>query len=171
MAPFLAACDDPLALAGEVPDALVSQTWTLRRLNDNAVPIGAKEAATLHFLADRRIEGSSTCNRIFSPERWLSILGYDIRWDWPGSEYRWSADRSGRTGRFEPAPMAMTTAGCGEGPADRMGEAFWKRMQQARRWSLHNQQLIVSFEKGGDAVLLSLPARASISTNRSNPAQ
>ncbi len=157
----LTACGDHSTSAGRVQNALISQTWTLRWLNNKSVQIETNDAPTLRFMADRRIEGSSTCNKVFSPERWWNVLGYEFHWDWPGSEYRWSADTSGIEGRFEPAPMAMTAIGCGGESADRIGKAFWKAMQHARQWSLHNRQIVIGFADGGKAVLIPLPSRVT----------
>lgn len=156
---LVTACEDHSTFQGRRHDDLISQTWALRRLNGVPVPMGADEAATLRFMADRRVGGSSTCNRVFSPERWWDVLGYEFRWDWPGSDYRWSADPSGKAGSFGPAVLAMTAVGCGNGPVAQSGEAFWKAMQHARRWSLHDQYLVIDFVEGNNAVLISQPSR------------
>jgi len=162
----LPACDDHSTMAGIDHHGLTSRIWTLRSLNNRPVPVEADDittrSTTFRFMPDRRIEGSTTCNRVFSPERSCNILGYDFHWNWPGSEYRWSVDPSGRSGRFEPALMAMTTAGCGRRSVDRIGEAFWKAMQHARRWSLHDRHLAIVFADGSNAILIPLSSQNSL---------
>lgn len=152
---LLTACDDHSTFKGRVHDKLLSQTWTLRQLNGAPVPMAANEAATLRFMADRRIKGSSTCNKVFSPERWWNVFGYEFHWDWPGAEYRWSADPLGRAGSFEPALLAFTAVGCGDGSVVRSGENYWKAMQHARRWSIQDRNIVIDFADGNNAVLIS----------------
>lgn len=158
---LLLACNDHATIAGRTDDDLLYKTWVLSRIKGRPVPVGVKDAATLRFTADHRIEGTSSCNRVSSPESWWNILGYEFHWGWLTPEYRWSVDSSGAAGGFEPARLAITAAGCGEGQVVQSGDAFWTAMQRARRWAIHNRNLVIAFADGGNAILIPRLSQAS----------
>lgn len=114
-------------------------TWALREFSGEPVVQTGLEPATLSFMKDGGVTGSSACNRA------------------GGEELTWTATRSGREGTFSRnplAPMITTAVGCGDDAAMQLGNDFWSRMSHARVWSARGGSLSISFSDGSTARLV-----------------
>jgi hypothetical protein len=113
---------------------LVGQIWTLREMKGQAAGRGDPPSATLRFLDNHRIAGTTDCNDVFS------------------EDYRWSTDTTGTEGGFRPGMTGQTADGCGTGTM--IGKRFWHDMADARGWSIRGDRLTIRFSDGGQAVLM-----------------
>lgn len=111
--------------------AIGGTTWTLRELDGQRPPDGRSPAATLIFVADGTLHGTSACNHV-------------------GGGFRW---RPGRIERIENAPTIMTVVGCRDRPSTEFGGRFWGRMEQAGTWTRDGAILWITFADGSRARL------------------
>ena len=133
--------DPPVKIA-----AVTGKVWVLRQLEGQHVNRTDAEAATIRFLADHWIVGTSACN------------------DVGGEELTWSANSSGRTGAFrrnQTGATITTAAGCLDALAMQLGDRFWARMIDARDWSASATTLTIRFSDGSGALLAPVPRTGS----------
>lgn len=116
----------------------VRVVWALRQFGGMPVNLADPEAATIRFKANGAIEGTSACNSV------------------GGQELTWSSEPSGQAGLFhrnEKSATITTAVGCSNTSAAALGDKFWSRMLEARRWSISEFTLRITFANGSGAVL------------------
>lgn len=125
---------------------LAGIVWALRQFEGERVERTDPEAATIRFLADRGIVGTSACN------------------DVGGEELTWSADTSGKKGAIKRSwtgATITTLVGCQDSLAAQLGDRFWARMLAARDWSASATTLTIKFSDGSSALLVPVSTTAS----------
>lgn len=118
---------------------VTNKVWALRRLDGQSVHRARPETATIRFLADHGVVGTSVCN------------------DVGGNEFKWFSDPSGKTGAIkrDRAEATITTAvGCLDSRATEVADQFWRKMRIANAWSLQGRTLHIDFSDGSGAELV-----------------
>ena len=135
----LAAVEQPTSRA-----EVTNKVWALRQLDGKSVHRARPETATIQFLADHGVGGTSVCN------------------DVGGNELKWFSGPSGKTGavRRDWTEATITTAvGCLDRRATEVADQFWRKMRIANAWSLQGRTLHINFSDGTVAELV--PAKKS----------
>jgi hypothetical protein len=118
---------------------VTTEVWALRQLDGKSVHRARPETATIQFLADHGVGGTSVCN------------------DVGGSELKWFSGPSGKNGavkRDRTEATITTVVGCLDGRATEVADRFWRKMRMANAWSLQGRTLHINFSDGSVAELV-----------------
>lgn len=139
---LLTGCAMPRPARDEV---IADRHWGLRLFRDVRVAPSAVEVATVRFRGDGGIDGTAICNSVSTGASWSSV----------------AAGERGVVSSDARRPWVQTLVGCGEPREIAIADAFWKKMENARRWSLTERGLRIVFRDGSTAVLVPAPTPAS----------
>ncbi len=118
---------------------VTNEVWALRQLDGKSVHRARPETATIQFLADHGVVGTSVCN------------------DVGGNELMWFSGPSGKNGavkRDRTEATITTVVGCLDRCATEVADQFWRKMRIANAWSLQGRTLHINFSDGSVAELV-----------------